>query len=204
MQTPRRREAASEVDFSDDLNWYAILEGADPYYKTLELIYAYIPVPAWLSIYQLGPYTALAEVGPVLLTLDQPGNWISHWRDSFPGLAGSLIGSRQELPGVASHLRTLISVRVQGGGEAFFRFYDSWIMSAMYDTLEDAERAMIHGPIERWLWLTGNEIKVGKRPGDYLPDCQPPEDGWLTLDSTKQGAIQKGLAAKRTWKETHR
>ncbi len=108
------------------------------------------------------------------------------------------------MSGVASHLRTLISVGVQGRCKAFIRFYDSWIMSAMYDSLEDAERTMINGPIERWVWLTRKEKKVGKRPGDYSPDCQPPEDGWLTLDSTKQGAIQKGLAAKRTWKETHR
>lgn len=188
-------------DFDDDLNWYAVLEGAHPYYDTLGLIYAHIPVPEWLPIYQFGPYTALAKAGPVLLKLNQPDHWINHWQASFPDLAGSLIGSGQDLARVGNHLRTLVSVHVEGGTEALFRFHDSWITSALYPTLEEAERARIHGPIDKWLWLRGDKIKIGERPGEHSPASEPLEDGWLQLDKIKQNAISEGLAAKRNWKE---
>ncbi|SDX69233.1 DUF4123 domain-containing protein [Marinobacter mobilis] len=196
-------EAASSHAFDDSLNWYAILEGADPGYDTLQLIYASIPSPEWLSIYQGGPYTELVKVSPVLLKLDQPDSWIRHWRTDFPGLAGSLLGSEQDLAGVGHHLRTLVSVRVREGADAMFRFHDAWIMSAMYPELSVAERAKLHGPITKWLWLLDDKAVLGEVGIKHSSDIEQLEDGWLHLDNVKLDAIRQGLAAKRNWKDTH-
>lgn len=192
---------ATGYGFDERLHWYAVLEGADPDYNTLELIYRHLPAPEWLPLYQFGPYTALAKAGPVLLKLDRPGNWVRLWHESFSGLAGSLVGSEGDLQAVGHHLRTLVSVRVEGGADALFRFHDAWVMSALYPTLAPAERDRIHGPIETWLWFAGNEIRVGARPDDAASGARALEDGWLRLDSAAQDAIRQGMAAKRNWKE---
>lgn len=195
-------EACSSHAFESSLNWYAILEGADPGYDTLQLIYASIPNPEWLSIYQGGPYTELEKVGPVVLMLDQPDSWVRQWQTDMPGLAGSLVGSVQDLAGVSHHLRTLVSVSVREGADTLFRFYDSWIMSAMYPTLTVSERTKLHGPIAKWLWLLDDKAVLGEAGMEHSSVDEPLEEGWLQLDKVKQDAIRKGLAAKRNWKDT--
>ena len=75
------------------LQWYALLEGAHPTYNTLDLVYKNIAIPEWAAIYQFAPYEALAKVSPVLVKLDQPRKWLQQWQQSFPGLAGSMLGS---------------------------------------------------------------------------------------------------------------
>lgn len=117
------------------LQWYALLEGAHPTYNTLDLVYKNIAIPEWAAIYQFAPYEALAKVSPVLVKLDQPRKWLQQWQQSFPGLAGSMLGSDSGLETVVGHLRTLVSVRVEGGVDSLFRFHDSWIASALYPTL---------------------------------------------------------------------
>ncbi|MDC0662911.1 DUF4123 domain-containing protein [Marinobacter sp. SS21] len=196
-------EVTSGHALTDSLNWYAVLEGADPGYDTLQLIYASIPNPEWLSLYQCGSYTELAKVGPILLKLDQPGSWIRHWRTDFPRLAGSLVGSEQDLAGVGCHMRTLVSARVRDGADALFRFYDAWIMRALYPTLEVSERTKLHGPITKWLWLLDDKAVLGESGMDHSSDDEQLEEGWLHLDTVKLDAIREGLAAKRNWKDTH-
>lgn len=193
---------AGSFHFPDSgLQWYALLEGAHPTYNTLDLVYKNIAIPEWVAIYEFAPYEALMKASPVLLKLDQPKEWLHQWQQLFPGLAGSMLGSDTSLEAVADHLRTLVSVRVEGGADALFRFHDSWIASALYPTLDDTERARFHGPICQWLWPRGGEICQAERPGEMLTEDLALSDGWLQLSTEGQRAIHQGLRSKRNWKE---
>lgn len=194
---------ADNVRFPDSgPQWFALLEGAHPAYNTLDLVYKNIAIPEWVAIYQFAPYEALVTVSPVLLKLDQPEEWLSYWQQSFPGLAGSMFASWDSLEVVTRHLRTLVSVRVEGGADALFRFHDSWIASALYPTLDDAERKRFHGPICKWLWPRGTEICQSAHAEDMSREDPALSDGWLKLSTESQRAIHQGLVAKRNWKES--
>lgn len=194
--------SAGNLHFPEkDLQWYALLEGAHPTYNTLDLVYKHIATPEWVAIYQFSPYEALTKASPVLLKLDQPQEWLHQWQQSFTGLAGSMLGSDTSLETVAVHLRTLVSVRVEGGADSLFRFHDSWIASALYPTLDDTERARLHGPVCQWLWPRGGEIRQAERPGEMPTEDQVLSDGWLQLSRENQQAIHQGLMSKRNWKE---
>ncbi|MBL3823363.1 MULTISPECIES: DUF4123 domain-containing protein [Marinobacter] len=186
------------------LQWFALLEGAHPAYNTLDLVYKNIATPEWVAIYQFAPYEALAKVSPVLIKLDHPHKWLQQWQQVFPGLAGSMLGSETSLETVADHLRTLVSVRVEGGVDSLFRFHDSWIASALYPTLEDTERAKFHGPICQWLWPRGGEVCRAERPGEMPTEDQALSEGWLQLSTESQLAVHQGLMSKRNWKEGQR
>jgi len=190
-----------DFEFEPALNWFVVLEGAHPAYNTRELIYRYVSDPQWVSIYQGTEYAALTKVSPILLKLNQPRDWHTAWSTSFPGLAGSYLASDQGQDGIARHLQTLVSVNVEGGAQAIFRFHDSWIMSALYSSLTDFEKDRIHGPINKWLWLRGNGIGESEYRKLNPASEHPLEPGWLNLDRAKQEAIFNGLVAKRNWKE---
>lgn len=193
---------AGSLRFPDgDLQWYALLEGAHPAYNTLDLVYRHISIPEWVAIYQFASYEPLTKVSPVLIKLDQPHEWLHQWQQSFPGLAGSMLGSKRSLEAVAGHLRTLVSVRVEGGADSLFRFHDSWIASALYPTLDDTELVRFYGPICQWLWPRGGEICRAERPGEILTEDLAMSDGWLQLSTEGQRAIHQGLRSKRNWKE---
>lgn len=193
---------AGSLRFSDrDLQWYALLEGAHPAYNTLDLVYKHIAIPEWVAIYQFAPYEALTKVSPVLLKLDQPHEWLQRWQQSFPGLAGSLLCSEKSLETVVSHLRTMVSVRVEGGPDSFFRFHDSWITSALYPTLDVSERARFHGPICKWLWIRDGDVCRAEWQGEIPAEDQVLSEGWLQLSEKNQQAIHEGLMSKRNWKE---
>lgn len=193
---------AVSFDFSDGgLQWYTLMEGAHPSHDTMDLVYKNIETPTWVALYQFAPYETLTKASPVLLKLDQPEEWLHQWQQSFPGLAGSMLGSEKSLEAVTDHLRTLLSVRVEGGVDSLFRFHDSWIASALYPTLDDTERARFHGPICQWLWPRGGEICQAERPGEMLTEDQALSEGWLQISKEGQRAIHQGLMSKRNWKE---
>ncbi|MDX1757962.1 MAG: DUF4123 domain-containing protein [Marinobacter sp.] len=190
-----------DIKFEPSLNWFAVLEGAHPAYDTRELMYRHIADPEWVPLFQGTEYEALAKASPILLKLDEPQGWHTAWSRSFPGLAGSYLATELSQDRVARHLQTLVSVNVEGGTEAIFRFHDSWIMSALYPSLTDIEKGRFHGPINKWLWLLGNDVGESDFRKPNPEDEYPLEPGWLNLDRANQEAIFSGIVAKRNWKE---
>ncbi|SFL88068.1 DUF4123 domain-containing protein [Marinobacter zhejiangensis] len=190
------------IVFDRKLQWFAVLEGAHPSYDTRELIYRYISVPEWIPVYQTAEYAALTKVSPILLKLEEPQDWHVKWVTLFPGLSSSYLATNQSMECVAEHLQTLSSVGVEKGGEAIFRFHDSWIMSSLYSALSESDRGKLHGPINKWLWVRGNRFEESENRGYNPTEGLSLEPGWLTLDREKQDAIYEGIVAKRTWKES--
>lgn len=193
--------AVDDIAFDRKLQWFAVLEGAHPSYDARELIYRYISVPEWLPVYQSAEYAALTRVSPILLKLAEPQDWHTKWANLFPGLSGSYLATDQSMKRVAEHLQSLVSVGVENGSEAIFRFHDSWIMSGLYSVLCDSDRDKLHGPINRWLWVRGNRYEESESRALTSTEVPPLQPGWLTLDREKQDAIYEGIVAKRTWKE---
>ncbi|MFB2765378.1 DUF4123 domain-containing protein [Marinobacter shengliensis] len=197
---------ASELLFmEEEQNWYAVMEGAHPHFNIRELIYRHVANPEWVAIYQCEPYEGIASVSPVLVKLDQPRDWLDFWLAEFPALSGSLLRSEHSIETVVAHLRTLVSVRVEGGVESIFRFHDSWISSVLYPALDDAERAMFNGPVRQWLWIVGQEAFLTEAEGiDVMHrDALAQSEGWLELCDNRQNIINKSLMSKRNWKETY-
>jgi len=186
--------------FDNDLQWYALLEGAHPAYNTLGLVYKHIATPEWIAIYQFASYESLTKVSPVLLKLDQPQEWLQQWQKEFPDLSGSFLGSEKSIETVASHLRTMVSVRVEGGPDSIFRFHDPWIASALYPSLDGTQQAKFHGSVCQWLWFCGHNVCRAERPEKTVEDDALSE-GWLRLSAKNQQAIHDGLVSKRNWKE---
>lgn len=191
------------LSFSNsNLQWYALLEGAHPAFNTPALIYSHIEVPESVALYQNSPYESLSNVSPVLVKIDQPHDWLHHWQSAFPGLDGLMLSSKDNLEAVAAHLQTLVSVRVEGGADAIFRFHDSWVASSLYPTLDEAEKARLHGVVHQWLWVCGRQAFTAERAGETIQDEPPLSDGWLHLSKASQHAISKGMLSKRNWKES--
>lgn len=184
--------------FSHHLQWYAILEGAHPDHDPHRLIHQTLDNPQWLALYDVDAYRPLAAASPVLVGLPDPSHWLAQWRQSFPGLAGTLVGAKTSLAEVGDHLRTLISVRVEGGADALFRFHDSWILSALYPALDEAERSKLHGPIEQWVWVLRDRLEQGVFDREGAQGMTPPlQDGWLLLDKARQQVVYQGCLARR-------
>lgn len=186
--------------FDSDLQWYALLEGAHPAFNTPGLVYRHIAAPEWVAIYKFGSYESLTKVSPILLKLDQPQEWLHYWQSEFSDLSGSILGSEKSIEPVASHLRTMVSVRVEGGPDSIFRFHDSWIASALYPSLDGPQKARFHGSVCQWLWFCGPKRYRADRPEKAVEDYALSE-GWLDLSAQNQQAIHNGLVSKRNWKE---
>lgn len=191
-----------ELSFDKSGHWYALIEGAHPAHDTRQLIYAHIPVPEWLAIYDIEPFKSLVTHSPYLLRLGDPSKWLALWKSSFPELSGSFLRSERPLEIIGGHLRTLISAQVDDAPEALFRFHDSWVLEALYTKLSHAERIKLHGPITRWIWICGERACQAELDASQNKQQWPQTDGWLSLDRERQNAIREGLIAKRNWMET--
>lgn len=180
--------------------WYVVLEGAHPQFDILRLLYEFESNPEWLPIFQSVHYEPVQKAGPVLFIPENPENWLQHWQEQYPELPGSMLLSSVPIAKVCRHLESLASVRLENQREALFRFYDSWIMSALYPVLNNAERQNLDGPGLRWLWCTGGALTLSDESEvvpikTRVPDAPP----WLTLDEKKVGAIRQGIVSKRNW-----
>lgn len=195
-------ESGSLADiFGSKDHWYALMDGAHPDHDMPRLICSNVTNPQWLAIYDFGTFQSIASHGPCLLKVDKPGEWLARWQADFPDVAGSFIRSPASFTVVADHLRTLISVRVEGGTESLFRFHDAWILGALYPALSVAERQTLHGPITDWRWPQGEQVvHSDSMAGSKLEGSF--QDGWLLLDQHRQAAIHQGMIARRNWKET--
>ncbi|MDI9244423.1 DUF4123 domain-containing protein [Marinobacter sp. CHS3-4] len=193
----------SGLSFSNsNLQWYALLEGAHPTFNTPGLIYSHIELPESVALYQNSPYEALSDVSPILVKIDQPHDWLHHWQGAFPSLDGLMLSSKDHLEVVAAHLQTLVSVRVEGGADAIFRFHDSWVASSLYPTLDESEKTRLHGVVRQWLWVCGRQAFTAERADEAAQDEPPLSDGWLQLSKASQLAISNGMLSKRNWKES--
>lgn len=188
----------------NDLQWYAVLEGAHPEFNTPGLVYNHIEVPESVALYQHSPYESLSNVSPVLVRIDEPYDWLQHWQSAFPGLDGLMFSSTENLDVVAAHLQTLISVRVEGGADSIFRFHDSWVASSLYSTLGEAEKARLHRVVYQWLWVCGHQAFTAERAIETAQEEPLLSDGWLKLSEASQQAISNGILSKRNWKESQR
>lgn len=195
-------EPAKQLHLSkhDAAAWYVVLEGAHPQFDTLRLLYEFESNPEWLPVFQSAHYKPVQKAGPVLFKPERPEIWLQHWQKVYSELPGSMLMSAAPIAEVCLHLETLASVRLENQREALFRFHDSWIMSALYPVLNDAERQNLYGPVNRWLWRTGEALIFSDESEAVLTQTRAPDAPvWITLNENKISAIRQGMASKRNW-----
>lgn len=180
--------------------WYVVLEGAHPQFDTLRLLYEFESNPEWLPVFQSVHYEPVQKAGPVLFKPENPESWLQHWQEQYSELPGSMLLSSVPIAKVCHHLESLASVRLENQREALFRFYDSWIMSALYPVLNDVERQKLDGPVLRWLWCEGGALTFSdESEAVSAQTLYYDASTWLILDEQKISAIRQGMASKRNW-----
>jgi len=174
--------------------WHVIMEGAHPRFDTLRLLYEFESNPEWLPVFQSAHYEPIQQASPILFKPKNPESWLLHWQETFPDLDGSMLASAAPIAEVCTHLEGLASICLENRREVLFRFYDAWIMSALYPVLDNVERLKLHGPVNKWLWCTENAAIFSDELVISPVNAHNVEQAaWLTLNQKKVSAIQKGL-----------
>jgi pSer/pThr/pTyr-binding forkhead associated (FHA) protein len=95
--------------------------------------------------------SALAHVGPVVVTLDSPMPFLERWVDKAGAHVGVLFQTPAGLDDVCAHLRDIFVVTDEEGQEYFFRFYDPRVLRTFLPTCTPTELSEFFTPITRWI-----------------------------------------------------
>jgi len=163
-------QAVEEPDIErDDL--YLLLDGAA--LPALQIIYQHDDEPRLEPLYRGTRHDSMLECSPVLYSLSRQHRmweYREHWQP-----AGLLLASAASIDDLASHLRSLLSVRLPSRELAFCRFYDPALSERFFDSLTQDELSAWLGPISgiwltteqsEWRGFTTNQISLGRTADD--------------------------------------
>lgn len=137
--------AASEVfDVPGDRgNTYLILDGA--LIDVPKLVYEHDDSPECVQLFRGTVHEAALEVSPCLVV---PSCNSRIWEvESLWRHVGIIAVSGQGSQTVIEHFRSLLTVSLDGGGRAYFRFYSPTKLSDLLLILSEQERSTFSGPV---------------------------------------------------------
>lgn len=89
--------------------------------------------------------------------------------------------AEEELPVIAGHLRSLLSVALPDGGYSYLRFYSPRQLRRLMLALSDQERERFSGPIREWLAFQPEGNWRSFRAGTLQPAMTASDEGWFAL-----------------------
>lgn len=89
--------------------------------------------------------------------------------------------AEEELPVIAGHLRSLLSVALPDGGYSYLRFYSPRELRRLMLALNDQERERFSGPIREWLAFQPEGNWRSFRAGTLQPAMTASDEGWFAL-----------------------
>jgi hypothetical protein len=129
------------------------------------------------SLYQTTAYSALEDVGPVLVPVVPDSPLAQHFFQAWRATAGIWLESDAEEAVVLDHLRSLIHVRVEGDLTVLFRYFDPRITALWLTHLPTDERDRLMGPV-RLIRLPERDIPQENPDQPCAHYCDEP---WLSL-----------------------
>jgi hypothetical protein len=128
------------------------------------------------SLYQRTAYSALENVGPVLIGVTPDSPLAQIFSQEWSATAGIWLESATEPGQVLAHLRGLIHARVEGVTTVLFRFFDPRIAALWLTALPAHERDRQMGPV-RLIRLPDSQI-LQQSQHPVIPYADQP---WLSL-----------------------
>jgi len=127
------------------------------------------------------PYLLSFGATPHLLARYLDLGWFHQW--------GIFLRSESSAEAVASHLAGLVTVRVPGDQEAYFRFYDPWILSAFLTAVAIPQSTASWSRTPRKTpWSTNIESpRWGKGPANTAYSPRPSRSGRRTMSKKLSG-----------------
>ena len=109
----------------------------------------------------------LAYAGPILVTLQDPQQFLEDWTDRLGGNVGILLQTEAELEELWGHLREIFVVADEEDQEYFLRFYDPRVLRSFLPTCTAEEIEAFFGPVKRWICeqASGEDYEVHDRDG---------------------------------------
>lgn len=89
--------------------------------------------------------------------------------------------AEEELPVIAGHLRSLLSVALPDGGYSYLRFYSPRQLRRLMLALNDQERERFSGPVREWLAFQPEGNWHSFRAGTLQPAMTASDEGWFAL-----------------------
>lgn len=105
--------------------------------------------PTYQSLYLRTAYSALEEVGPVLVPVAPDSPLAQTFSKEWSATCGIWLESQAQEALLLEHLRSLIHVRVEGDVTVLFRYHDPRITGLWLSPLSVSERDRVMGPVRR-------------------------------------------------------
>ena len=169
-------QAVEEPDIErDDL--YLLLDSAA--LPALQIIYQHDDEPHLELLDRGTRHESMLECSPVLYSLaGQHLMWQNRERWQAAGL---LLESAASIDDLASHLRSLLSVRLPSGELAFCRFYDPALSERFFDSLTQEELSAWLGPVSGILLTTEQSEWRGFTTNQISPGRTADDEGWFSI-----------------------
>ncbi|RLK46392.1 uncharacterized protein DUF4123 [Alkalispirillum mobile] len=165
-------------------NVLMLLDGATT--DAPRLAYQHDDAPELERLYAGTPHQAAISVSPCLVR-PSPGSELlaapETWQDH-----GILLESPADLPVVANHLRSLISLRLPSGQGAYCRFYSPGQMIPFLCALDPEELRAFSGPIHAW-HLPGTDYVI--RAASAGPARNAADEGWFQMSDDHMKHLQE-------------
>lgn len=99
------------------------------------------------SLYQATAYSALEEVGPLLVPVAPGSSLAQKFTSAWSATCGVWLESDAGEALLLEHLRSLVHARVAGDVTVLFRYFDPRVTSLWLAQMSDAERDRLMGPV---------------------------------------------------------
>lgn len=194
-----------------DAQHYLLLDGAQ-IDELMQTLYRLESVPEFYQLYEGTRFAELADEGPVLIATDHDSLLNRHFEEHWCTTAGVALDSRSCTGDLVQHLTSLIHVRVSGGVNVLFRYYDPRILNLWLADMNDEQLNTVLGPVEQFhLWTADDGLhgfsrsafSTAQRYTD-TPWLQLSDEQLARLNQAKQQSFEQALLEHMdTWFPDH-